>query len=505
LASERGDTLIEVLISAILVALIVVATFNGFDAVNRASAEQRYHGEATVLAAQSQEQLRTDAAETLDELQSIPHVYTQTVGGTTYKITEQVYFVNDSQKSSGCSAVGGGESKSHGDYVEIVSSVTWPQLLKAKRPAVSQFSYITPPTGSALEVDVTNGGKPELPVAGVTAKVNEAEAVTGASGCLIFGGIPSTTVSVEVHKLGYVEPSGAFNVVSKEVSVAPNVIIHYPVTLAEGGKITAEFTYKGKATYEFENIKHEKFTEPVKGDTFVVHNAEMGVAPEFEAGSTKGKFNKESEYEVENSTYATSATTPAEPAHYPYGDLFPFTSSWAAYAGDCPENDAKKQSEKNAVEDGKGVVTAGGNVKVTVPMVFVKLDVWTGTESGKKETLAAIRYPVKITNIACTGSIAEPNNEPPVSNVHTQETLTLKEQEKFENGMLPDPFQPFGEFKLCLYNAAAKKTYTASYEDETEKGPAPNIYLGAKESYTEGAGALKVKVVVAEKQETNTC
>ena len=151
------------------------------------------------------------------------------------------------------------------------------------------------------------------------------------------------------------------------------------------------------------------------------------------------------------------------------------------------------------------VVTAGGNFKVAVPMVFVKLNVWIGAESSKKETLATIRYPVKITNIACTGAKAEPNNEPLVSNVRTQETLTLKEQEKYENGMLPDPFQPFGEFKLCLYNAAAKKTYTASYEDETETGPAPNIYLGAKASYTEGAGALKVQVAVAEKQESNTC
>lgn len=496
--SEDGFLLIEVMISALLVALIVVATLNGFDFANRASADERHHGQAAVLAAQSQEQLRSDAAETLNELQITPHVYTQTVGGTTYTITEKVYFVNDSQKSSGCSAVGGGESKSHGDYVEIVSSVTWPLLLKANRPAVSQFSYITPPTGSALEVDVTNGGTPELPVAGVTAKVNTAEAVTGTNGCLIFGGIPSTSASVEVHKLGYVTKSGAFNVVAKEVSVAPNVIIHFPVILAEGGRITAEFKYHKASTYK---------GQEVTGDNFVAFNNSMGVAPNFEVGSTKGKFNAESEYEAENSTYAASAMTPAEPAHYPTGDLFPFKESWAVYAGDCPENNAFQQSEKNTVKTGEAVVTQGTNVKAEVPMVFVKLSVWTGTESSKKGALAEKSYPVKITNVACKEAIAEPDNEPLVSNVHKQETLTAKQEteKKWGNGLLPNPFQPFGEYKLCLYNEAAKKTYTASYEDETEAGPAPNIYLEAKGSYTEGAGALKVKVEVKENQATNTC
>ena len=349
LGSQDGFLLLEVIISALLVGLIVIATFTGFDAVNRASADQRYHAEATVLAGQSQEQLRTDSAEVLDELQSTSHVYTQVVDGTTYTITEKAYFVNDSLKSSGCSAVGGVESKQHGDYVETVSSVTWPQLVRAKRPAVSQFSYITPPAGSGLEVDVTNGGKPESPVEGVTAKVNEAEAVTGAAGCLIFGGIPATTASVEVHRLGYVTRAGAFVVSSKEVSIAPNLITHYPVILNEGGTITAEFTYKGKATYSYENAKHEKIAEPVTGDTFVVHNTEMGVAPEFEMGSTAGKFNTESEWEATPGEYKTSATTPIEPAHYPKGNLFPLASPgeyMPAIAPKVTQPTALKKSKK---------------------------------------------------------------------------------------------------------------------------------------------------------------
>ena len=509
--SQDGFLLIEVIVSALLVALIVIATFTGFDVTNRVAADQRYHGQAAVLAAQSQEQLRTDAAETLNELQITPHVYKQTVGGTTYTITEKVYFINDTQKSSGCSAVGGGASKSHGDYVEIVSSVTWPQLVKAKRPAVSQFSYITPPTGSALEVDVTNGGTPELPVEGVTAKVNTAEAVTGASGCLIFGGIPSTTASLEVYKVGYVTKGGEFNVVAKEVSVAPNVIIHYPVILAEAGKITAEFTYKGKSTYEYKNSKGENIVEPVTGDTFVVHNAEMGVAPEFEVGSTAGAFNKEFEWEVANGTYAATATTPAEPTHYPKGNLFPLKGSWGVYAGDCPENDALNSTEKikeeEKIKDGESVVTPGGNIKTAVSMSRDKLAIWKGKEASKNEGLTEESFPVKIMNVACEK--VEPDNEPLLNVVRKTETLTGKQEteKKWGLGLLPHPFQPFGgPYTLCLYNAAAKRQYTATYENNYTESPTINIYLKAEVSYAEGATKEReVKVAIINEQLSNKC
>ena len=87
-ASDAGDTLIEVIISALLTGLIVVAVFTGFNESNKVSQDERAHNQASVLAAQSQEQLRSDPASALDTLASSPHEYTQTVGGTTYKITQ---------------------------------------------------------------------------------------------------------------------------------------------------------------------------------------------------------------------------------------------------------------------------------------------------------------------------------------------------------------------------------------------------------------------------------
>ncbi len=150
--------LMEVVISALLVGLIVVATFTGFDVVNRVTAEQRRHNEAALLAAQSQEQLRSNPATTLDTLESEPHVYTRTVGGTVFTITQQAQPVNATGTATGCNAT---ETKSKtSTNILITSTVTWPTLKASKRPAVEQSSIITPPTGSALEVDITNGAAP---------------------------------------------------------------------------------------------------------------------------------------------------------------------------------------------------------------------------------------------------------------------------------------------------------------------------------------------------------
>ncbi len=72
-SAQEGFLLVEVIVSALLVALIVVATFNGFDVVNRAQAEDRAHDQAVILAAESQEQLRTDPVSTLQALETTPH------------------------------------------------------------------------------------------------------------------------------------------------------------------------------------------------------------------------------------------------------------------------------------------------------------------------------------------------------------------------------------------------------------------------------------------------
>jgi Tfp pilus assembly protein PilV len=503
--NEDGLTLIEVVITSMLVALIAIATLTGFQDIDRVSADERFHNEGEMLAAQAEEQLRGDPANTLDDLEGASghiHTYTTKVDGTLYTITQEANYFNESKPGSDCSAIGADESssKEDGDYLRVTSRVTWTQLEAAKRSPVSESTIITPPDGSALEVDATNGALPDADLSNVNAIVKytgvEAtqpttiEGTTGAAGCLVFGGIPSTSATVEVKGLsGYVTESGSTKVPTKEVTIAPNITTHDPVVLNEGGAIKAKFMYKSSS---------------VLGNTFVAYYEEAKNANEYTVGAPKLEYESggEGKYktltgEESGSGYALSATTPIYTS-YPKGDLFPFPYSstgtehkakWQVFAGDCKENNAHALDSE--VTNGEAVVTAGNTSEVSVPMADLILDVYTGTTG----TTAEAKEPtVKITDTACE-SAAAPNNASAANIVHEQKLSTT--------GNLKYAYQPFGKEKLCLVGENTTKTvsgkkiteyHTQTIEpDLTKLEHTDVIYLGKESSY-ETTGGEKVTV-----------
>jgi Tfp pilus assembly protein PilV len=477
-SSQDGFLLIEVMISALLVALIVVATMNGFDTATQVTADQRFHSEASLLAAESQEQLRSDPATALDALESAAHTYTRTVGSTTYTITQEAKPLKASGSSTGCNATE--TSSENGANIDVVSSVTWPQLTKLKRPPVKQASIITPPEGSSLEVNVTNGGSPALAVSGVTATARfepvgsgsqaSAEGTTGANGCITMTGLATTSATVEIAEKPYfITTGGTLKYPTKEVSIAPNITTQYAVTYAEGGRITAEFTYKGATTYE---------SKPVTGDTFVVENSKIPAGDStFAVGSTGYEYEagNEQNYQALTGKYASTATT-ATASKYVLGDLFPFPQAWSAYAGDCPKNNVG--AEATLSEGAK--VTPGNNTTIKVPLSYVLLNVYSGTQSSKG-SLVSTSYPVTITDTSCEG-YAAPLHAIAGTYTHAQTTSTA--------GHLEHPFQPFGKATLCVYNASAGRTDKVSYENTTSTGSTKNVYIG-EASRTEAEATRK--------------
>jgi Tfp pilus assembly protein PilV len=469
---EDGFMLIEVMVSALLVALVVVATFNGFDVATRFTADQRRHDQAVLLAAQSQEQLRSDPATTLDALETSPHTYTATVNNTVYTITQEAKAVAASGNSTGCNV--SEASAQSGGNVLITSIVTWALLEKAKRPAVTASSVVTPPVGSAIEVDVTNGGSPEKGVAGVTATAKfipveaksqtSAEATTGAAGCVVLGGLAATTATVEIaEKAGFVTSASWLKWPTKELTIAPNFTTHYPVKYAEAGQIQAEWTYEGKNTFE---------GKAVQSDTFAVSNAKMLVAPEFVVGSTAFEYPEaapaEKYYKAVTGTYASevpAAATPGGQLRFPKGNLFPFAQEWLVVAGDCPKNAINAEAESKSE---KRVVASGTTLKVQVPLSKVKLEVWKGTQASHPEKDPGV-YEVKTTDTECEGVLA-PNGSTGAVLTHLQKTEP--------SGGLQVPFQPFGKASLCLYVPSTKRTYTVTYNNATAKGNTKAIYTG---------------------------
>ncbi len=513
-AGDAGFILIEVIISALLVGLIVVATFTGFDVVNRVSADQRQHSQAAALAAQSQEQLRSLPATSLLVLKASPHSYTQTIGGTVYTVKQSAELQGAGGSNATCSVTE--TERQSGNSFRITSTVSWAALKIGSQSSVVASSLVTPPTGSGLEVDANNDPVPTAGISGVTAVVKytpvgsgsivSLQQTTGSEGCVVFGGIPSTAATVEIPEIsGFVVPSGASKVQPKEIKVAPNYTTHYAVTYNRGGAIAAQFAYNGLNGTKGENYEHANnegkagaVKELPKGDTFVSWIPLMSATPNFELGSTRylpptAVYNP---VPGEHGTYESQATSPSI--------LFPFAlseaekGSWQVYAGDCPENNPETVTGGTVKPPEKIVVTAGATTNAVVPMTYVTVNLYKGTEAlakseGYKNLETGTAWPVTITNVKCAG--VTPNNESPLNVKHTQWITTGAEN----GGHLENPFQPFAsELQLCVAGPS-NKLYTRVFANSEvpPKGPVLPIYLAQKS--LEEREANKAAAVAAEK------
>lgn len=500
--SQDGFTLIEVIISSFMVGLIVVGTFTGFQVADQSTAHDRLHDEAAVLAAQSQDQLRSAPASALELLAVSPHTHTQVADGVTFSIKQEARFVGGPEGGSGCSVT---EHKTQvTNALRITSTVSWPNSKGTAQPVV-ETGVVTPPTGSALEVDVGNAPAPTAGVAGVTVvvkykaagteTVSTLEGVTPASGCIVFGAIPSTAATVEIPELvGFVTPSGGQYIKPEEEVLAPNTTTYDAVTYQRGGAIIATFTYNKLSEYTHLNNKNVSETEAViPSDTFVAASADMKTPPNYEVGSTRGELIVATGlYEPipgvpvakPPQTYAHEVTSP-ETSQYPQGNLFPFPESegegsWEVYAGDCKANDPETLKVPGVSVERKWITPgAPQTIFKEVPLSHTSLNLYGASESevaalgseAAKDLETKNKYLVTITNTACTGTT--PNNETSVKSEHKQDTTTGEAN----GGHLEFPFQPFGAYQLCVYNETLKKTYTVPGEDLTVAGTTKNIYL----------------------------
>jgi type II secretory pathway pseudopilin PulG len=469
---EHGFLLVEVMVSALLVAIIIVATFNGFSAASRLSADQRHRDQAAIVAAESEEDLRTDSASALIALVSNPHKFSKTIGGTTFAVTQEAHPVAASG-ATGCNA---NETTSQTSNIQIVTTIKWKAQEEAKRPVVKQVSVISPPTGSALEIDVSN--KSTTLISGVTAVATfkplesgsyaTSEGTTGSLGCVVLSGIQALSAEVSIaKKANFVTPAGLLEWESpKTLSIAPNLTKHYPVYYAGGGRFEATFTYKGATTFE---------SKTVTSDTFVAQNAAIGLAPELYVGAPKFVYevgNEENYRPVTGGTevsavkgeYAAKAST-AVGAKYTTGDLFPFGSGtpWAVYAGECKANNVGSE----AAAKGALVIEQGKATGVEVPVSFVTLKLWKNTQVKPETEEKTSALKVRVSFPECESTI--PIDSLAFQSEHVQETTT---------GRLTVPFQPFGPAKLCIYSPTTKRSYTVSYTNSTAAGSTANVYLG---------------------------
>jgi hypothetical protein len=342
LAAEDGSVLLEALVGAVLVAVMAVAFFGALDGSNRVSTVSKLRAEAGALAADDQERLRSMPVSTLNNLrQSNP----KQMGTTNFTVDSRADWIADSSGSNSCASNGGAA-----DYLKITSMVT-PLNNPGLKPVVVT-SMVTPPPGSfggkgSLVATVSDRNAHGL--SGVRVNVSgpaSATDTTDSNGCVFFGYLPAgTTYSVAATASGYVDMDG-------------NASASAPVTINDQQVATQALTYDiaGASTVGF-------FSKPIDASGVsrgsVPSNQWMVTMSNGAHVRTFGS-NYASTWPYQGGTSSSMSAT----------SLFPFTSPYTVYAGNCTKNDPAQ----NGVTD-PGLTVNPGDASLTYSQQLPALNV----------------------------------------------------------------------------------------------------------------------------------
>jgi Tfp pilus assembly protein PilV len=427
--SEGGATLIEVLFSCLLLAVIVIGTLSAFDAAGRLSADEQRRSQANDLAQKDQDRLRSM---TVAQLSSLNETQTVTLGSTTsttspstFTITSKGYFVSDPTSTSSCNSSTGGA-----DYIKTTSTVTWAGI--GSRPPVVAESMITPAIGGSLVVKVVDGQGNPVPNMNVTGTgVSPVISSTGSDGCAIFGGLSSGTENVSVSQAGYVDKDGNFSppAAQQAATIVPAATARKSFQYDRAGQISATF-----------DTRYLGVVHPSSADTITMFNNNMTFPSLRWAGTL--------------SSYQSALPAPG---------MFPFPSAYTVYAGSCT-SDAPSQNGQSS--DPSVVVPAGGNAPLLLHLPAILLSVYSGTPASHG-TLVSKPH-VILTDQKCGGSPPTQGGTPAIE--HVPATTTT--------GSLSDPGQPYGTYTVCADNGSVSKHAQATVtNNDPVNGVSATLYL----------------------------
>jgi hypothetical protein len=434
---ERGFMLIEVMISAMLVALIAVGTFSAFDVSGRVQSDERDRAQAVTLAQQDEERLR---GLTSAELSSLNEESTTTLQKVKYTIVSKATFVSDTSGSESC----GGGSEESADYFKTTSEVKWPAI--GKRPPIVQTGLVAPPAGGELEVLISDGR------GGFTSGMNVTgtgpagfSGITSSSGCLIFGPLEEGTYNVNASQTGFVGLNGETEVptASRPESVTGQTTTTDSLVFNKAGKIEA------KPETAPSSLGGAQTLNVVAGQTGLTNGTGFRTLLTTVAGYT--------------------TTTPiASPQTF-----FPFPSGYTIYAGTCLAN---APSAFGASNRSTPILEPGGTVseKVIEPGMIVLL--YEGTSSVKKSLISKPEIWIKDTD---TGSGC--NTTSYKVNTLTTPTTTTGDLEK--------PGLPYGNYTICANFQKSSKPFHATTTTTIEN---KNITAGTKVELYEGGSSPEV-------------
>jgi Tfp pilus assembly protein PilV len=326
--------LVEIMMSALLIALAATAVFKGIDGANALSGNSKARAAATTLAQEDLERMR--AMNPLN-LSGYASTRQKTVSRVPYTIASTGDWVSDRGGSESCTKGSGRVT-----FVRVTSSVTWPDMRGAKPVVASTLIAVSNAYGKgSLAVRINDRNAAGVP--GIGVNVNSPavlSGVTNASGCVVWDGLDSGTYLGSFSRAGYVDPSGA-NLVSP--------VNGWNVTTGSTGVSTHLYDLAGQANFSFVGRAGPTTTYP------------GAKAP----GMTISHQNMPTAGNVRRATFASPANA------FTFTNLFPFLSKYTAYAGVCDVN-APLQNAASVLVPAGGLATPDP-VIVDMPVLNVRV------------------------------------------------------------------------------------------------------------------------------------
>ncbi|HXD67850.1 MAG TPA: carboxypeptidase regulatory-like domain-containing protein [Solirubrobacteraceae bacterium] len=315
LTSDGGFTLIEVLVTALIVVLLGTATASALISTTHTSGDQRVRAEADALASQDQARLRGLSDNELANLTGLAASHPATVSGTTFTVASSSAF-QDASGNSSCTSTAQ-------DFYKTSTTVSWTEPYAQGTQSVSVDSMLSRPVVGILQTAVTDQTGAALPGVSVTAA--PATGTTGlvgqsgqtdTAGCAVFTDMTAGSYNVTVSKPGYVDQT-AVSAPSKPASVvATGTPAGTAFVLGQAGGIAATFKSSSSSA-----------APTLGGEADALSYSGSGTTGNVSAPTT-----------MTNSVAATAFTTPT--SLFPWNTATPpatpsYNNNYAVWAGKC--------------------------------------------------------------------------------------------------------------------------------------------------------------------------
>jgi type II secretory pathway pseudopilin PulG len=307
---QGGFGLIEVIVSAAVLALASLGVLAGIEGAQSSSGREKARSIAATLAEQDQERLRSLQFDTLDSYTDSPPPPTQVIAdGVAYTITSTTAWrTDDPSGADKCTS-----SSSNAKYLQLTSVVT-SKTVGTKTAPVRMDSLESPSVRYSANhgdlgvkvVDRNGTGVPNIAVS--IAGPESASLPTDSTGCALFSNITVGSYDANLNTPGYVDHWGNTATQLPDLQVAAGSVTVKSIAYDQAGSVVATIkTYPPSAT-------STTYTMSSGAPTLTAAN-----------GTEVGLLR----------TYPTSTPGTVGLSSITADKLFPFTNAYAFFSGSC--------------------------------------------------------------------------------------------------------------------------------------------------------------------------